>query len=160
MRVARASLIVRLLFPSPHRFIVVGLALKRQKERLPHGMFLPWIEAEFEMSDRVARRLMLRAERWSKLANLATLAGAASSTVLDELTEPETPATVVQNIEDMVVDGQRVTAADVRRLKAEARVAVETEAEAKAKVSELEASQSKEATKIATETLGADTACG
>jgi hypothetical protein len=34
----------------------IGLALIRQKNALPHGMFLPWIEAEFEMSERAGHR--------------------------------------------------------------------------------------------------------
>lgn len=29
--------------------VEIGNALIRQKQRLPHGMFLPWIEAEFDI---------------------------------------------------------------------------------------------------------------
>jgi len=36
--------------------ITVGQALIRQKPRLPHGMFLPWIEAEFGMSEQSAQK--------------------------------------------------------------------------------------------------------
>ena len=38
--------------------ITIGQALIRQKEALPHGSFLPWVAAEFEMSDREANRLL------------------------------------------------------------------------------------------------------
>ena len=36
--------------------ITIGQALIRQKAALPHGSFLPWIEAEFDMAVRTAQR--------------------------------------------------------------------------------------------------------
>lgn len=44
-----AALIKAHMKTAAESIIAVGLALKRQKDRLPHGMFLPWIAAEFEM---------------------------------------------------------------------------------------------------------------
>jgi hypothetical protein len=44
--------------------IEIGAALLRQKQRLPHGMFIPWIEAEFEMSRPSAARFMSVAEAY------------------------------------------------------------------------------------------------
>ena len=38
-----AALIKAHMKSAAESIIAVGLALKRQKERLPHGMFLPWI---------------------------------------------------------------------------------------------------------------------
>lgn len=111
--------------PDVQAIIAVGLALKRQKERLPHGMFLPWIEAEFGMSDRVARRLMLRVDRWAKVANLANFGSQVSAQMLDEITSDDTPQSVREQVEELIVDGQKVTAADVKRLKAEAKAAQE-----------------------------------
>ncbi len=103
--------------------IAVGLALKRQKERLPHGMFLPWIEAEFGMSYRTANRIINRAEKWAKVANLASFGAQASAQLLDEISDDDTPQSVRDQVEALIVDGQKITAADVKRLKAEAKAA-------------------------------------
>jgi hypothetical protein len=100
--------------------IAVGLALKRQKERLPHGMFLPWIEAEFDMSQPTASRFMSVAEVYGgKVFSLNSL----PATALYELAAPSTPQSIREHVEELIVDGQKVTAADVKRLKAEAKVA-------------------------------------
>ena len=36
------------------------------KQALPHGMFLPWLEAEFGMSDQTARNMMRVADKFAK----------------------------------------------------------------------------------------------
>jgi hypothetical protein len=71
--------------------IAVGAALNRQKERLPHGMFLPWIEAEFEMSDQTARKMMQVAEHYGPKSNIV---GHLDPTALYELAAPKTPPEV------------------------------------------------------------------
>jgi hypothetical protein len=55
---ADAALIKGLMRRTAEDVITIGQALIRQKAALPHGSFLPWIEAEFEMTDRTARRFM------------------------------------------------------------------------------------------------------
>lgn len=114
--------------------IAVGLALKRQKDRLPHGMFLPWIEAEFGMTRRTATNFVTVAERysdkWETVSHLPVSA-------LYELAAPSTPQSVREQVEELIVDGQKVTAADVKRLKAEAKAAEEL-ASLKTKMSELQ----------------------
>lgn len=87
--------------------IAVGLALKRQKERLPHGMFLPWIEAEFEMSHMTATRFMNVAEVYGSKANTVLVL---PPKALYELAAPSTPQSVREQVEELVVDGQKVTA--------------------------------------------------
>lgn len=103
--------------------IAVRLALERQKERLPHGMLLSWIAAEFDMSDRGARRLIVRANRWSKMANLAILPTSTPAAIIDELVEPDLPAEVRDRVESLLVDGQKVSVADIRKMKAEVKSA-------------------------------------
>lgn len=98
--------------------IAVGLALKRQKERLPHGMFLPWLEKEIGISPKAAQRLMQRAERWAKNDKLSFFDGRASAAVLDEITDPALPTEVRDRVESLLVDGQKVTVADIRKMKA------------------------------------------
>ncbi|WP_167315907.1 DUF3102 domain-containing protein [Brucella microti] len=102
--------------------IAVGLALKRQKERLPHGMFLPWIEAEFRMTDRTALNFIRVAEHYNgKSETISDL----NATALYELAAPSTPQSVREQVEELIVDGQKVTVADVKRLKTEAKAAEE-----------------------------------
>lgn len=120
-----AALIKAHMKSAAESIIAVGLALKRQKERLPHGMFLPWIDAEFGLSERSAQRFMLRADRWSKSANLAGLTQTISASVLDEATDPSLPAEVRDRVESLLVDGQKVTVADIRKMKAEAKTAID-----------------------------------
>jgi hypothetical protein len=98
-----------LAYSAAESIIAVGLAQKRQKEQLPHGMFLPWVEAEFGKSYRAAARFMERSDRWPKLANLATLTPHLASSVLDEVADPATPTDVRDRVESLLVDGQKVT---------------------------------------------------
>lgn len=98
--------------------IEIGLALIRQKGRLPHGAFLPWIEAEFGMSQQTSMRFMSVAERYGSIkpSNLELLPPSA----LYELAAPSTPPEVRAEVEALLVDGAKVTVADIRRMKSEA----------------------------------------
>jgi hypothetical protein len=49
---AAAALIKGLIRRTVDDIITIGQALIRQKQALPHGSFLPWIDAEFAMSRR------------------------------------------------------------------------------------------------------------
>ena len=55
---ADAALIRGLMRRTAEDNIAIGQALIRQKNSLPHGTFLPWIEVEFDMSERAAHRFM------------------------------------------------------------------------------------------------------
>jgi hypothetical protein len=44
--------------------ITIGQVLVRQKAALPHGSFLPWIDAEFGMAVRTAQNFMKVAEQY------------------------------------------------------------------------------------------------
>jgi hypothetical protein len=55
---ADAVLIRELMRRAAEDNIAIGQALIRQKNSLPHGMFQPWIEVEFDMSERAARGFM------------------------------------------------------------------------------------------------------
>jgi len=59
----------------------LGQRLIEVKERLGHGVFLPWLKSEFEWSDRTARQFMLVGERF-KLAKFANLDFAPSALYL------------------------------------------------------------------------------
>jgi hypothetical protein len=55
---ADAALIRGLMRRTAEDNIAIGQALIRQKNSLPHGTFLPWIEVEFDMSERAAHGFM------------------------------------------------------------------------------------------------------
>lgn len=94
--------------------IEVGRELIEQKKALGHGNFLPWIEAEFGMSDRTARRFISVANNMSgKLASLSNLGREA----IYALAAPETPPEVREQVEERASKGEKVTAAEVERLK-------------------------------------------
>jgi hypothetical protein len=57
---ADAALIRGLMRRTAEDNIAIGKALIRQKDSLPHGTFLAWIEAEFDMSERAAHRFLQR----------------------------------------------------------------------------------------------------
>lgn len=87
--------------------IAIGLDLIAIKDKLGHGNFLPWIDAEFGISDRTARNFM----------NVAAAYGQKSETVSDlgvralyELAAPKTPIEVREEIEKMIEAGEVVKA--------------------------------------------------
>lgn len=81
-------------------FFVFGrypLRLREIKgEWLEHGQFLEWLGLEFDMSDRMARRFMLVAEKFGKMDILSNL----PISVLYELASPSMPEEVVQGVID------------------------------------------------------------
>ncbi|HEU4805425.1 MAG TPA: DUF3102 domain-containing protein, partial [Nitrobacter sp.] len=75
--------------------ITIGQALIRQKAALPHGSFLPWIEAEFGMSGRAANRFMNVADAYGgKSDRLADLGLEAMYELAAPSTSPEVQAEV------------------------------------------------------------------
>nr|WP_286174085.1 DUF3102 domain-containing protein [Rhodobacter sp. NTK016B] len=101
--------------------IAIGQDLKATKDRLPHGAFLPWIEAEFGMTDRSAARFISVADTYGgKIDIMSNL----SPTVLYELAAPSTPEPVRQVVEAKAASGESVSVAEVQRLKREAAEAI------------------------------------
>lgn len=94
--------------------IEIGRDLIAVKAKLQHGQFLPWIEAEFEMSEAQAQRFMAVAKKFGN--QIPQFAGFQPS-VLYSLASA--PTEVVAQIETRVAAGQHVTVAEIARLKAE-----------------------------------------
>lgn len=63
-------------------------------------MFLPWIEAEFGMTDRTARRFMDVASSFSVKVDIVSDLPA---TALYELAAPSTPQSVREQVEELIV---------------------------------------------------------
>lgn len=86
------------------------------KKDLPHGQFLPWIAAEFEMSDQTAQNFMNVCARFgSQIPNYLEF----KPTVLYALSAPSTPDEVVEKAIEKAESGGKVTVSDVKDWKAE-----------------------------------------
>jgi hypothetical protein len=100
---ADAALIKGLMRRTGEDIVEIGKALLRQKNTLPHGMFLSWIDAEFGMHERTAQRFMGVAETFKgKYDTVSHLPPAA----LYELAAPSTPEEVRAEIERRVAAGE------------------------------------------------------
>jgi DNA modification methylase len=75
--------------------IAIGLDLLAVKERLQHGQFIPWLQAEFGMSDRHALNFMRVASRFSSKSEIIS---DLPVTVLYELAAPSTPDAVIEQV--------------------------------------------------------------
>lgn len=92
----------------------IGRELKEVKEHLPHGQFLPWIEAEFGMSEWSAQKFMQAFKQYGSKSLIIT---DLSPTVLYELSAPSTPEPVREAIESRAASGESVTVKEVKELK-------------------------------------------
>lgn len=73
--------------------VEIGRELIAMKEALPHGQFIPWIEAELGYSRRTATNLMQVAAEFGDETKWATVSHLPAR-VLYQLASPSTPATV------------------------------------------------------------------
>lgn len=94
--------------------IEIGIDLNKVKASLGHGHFIHWLEAEFGMSENTARNFMRVASVYgSKSATVADLPARA----LYELAAPSTPQEVRDQVEELVLDGEKVTVSDIKAMK-------------------------------------------
>lgn len=101
---------------SAEDIIEIGRDLMSVKDRIGHGNFLPWLEAEFGMADRTARRFMDVARVYTGKSDIVSNI---DPTALYELAAPKTPLEVREEIEKMIEAGEVVTKATVAKLKSE-----------------------------------------
>ncbi|MDT8262297.1 DUF3102 domain-containing protein [Roseomonas mucosa] len=82
--------------------LIIGQHLRAAKEAMPHGSFIPWVEAELGMSARTAQNYMA-ASRWleDKPAPVSHL----PAKVIYALSSPATPAAVVQETVEAAAAG-------------------------------------------------------
>lgn len=96
--------------------IDIGRDLIAVKEALPHGQFLPWIDAEFGMTDRTALNFTRVAERFSaKSETISDL----TPTVLYALAAPSTSDEIVEEVTERAANGETFTASDIKAMKDE-----------------------------------------
>jgi hypothetical protein len=101
---------------STEDIIAIGKDLLMVKEQLEHGRFEAWIKAEFAMTLRTAERFMSVAERFGKDDIVSDL----SASALYLLAAPSTPEPVIDEVKERAASGEKVTVADIKRLKADA----------------------------------------
>ncbi len=102
--------------------VEIGRDLAAQKEALPHGQFGAWLNAEFDMSQQTAVRMMQVAERFGgQIYHSDKFA----PTLLYALAAPQTPQEVVQQAVEAAESGEKVTLAQVEEWKARALAAEE-----------------------------------
>lgn len=89
----------------------IGQELIAVKDLLPHGQFTPWIETEFGLHQRTARRMMAVAERLGhKTDTLSDL----SASILYELASDTTSDETISRVARLSAAGENLTARDVR----------------------------------------------
>lgn len=93
--------------------IDIGKDLIAVKSALGHGHFLSWIEAEFGMTDRTARRMISAAQRFDKSDTMSNF----DASALYALAAPSTPDKVVAEVVERTEAGEKFTAADIQALK-------------------------------------------
>ena len=111
-----------------------GRDLLEVRNALGHGHFTQWLEQTFPFTDRTAQRWMNAAERYGGKTDIMSVL---NDTVLLMLAAPSTPEEVRQEIEARAAAGEKITIAEVERLKREARAALEETARLEAERSEL-----------------------
>jgi DNA repair exonuclease SbcCD ATPase subunit len=102
-----------LLKKTTDHIIKIGKNLLEVKAKLPHGMFGPWLQTEFSLSEDTARNFMHVADRF----------GDESRTVRDFpvsvlylLAAPSTPQKVVDDAFQRAASGERITKAMAQKL--------------------------------------------
>ena len=99
-----------------------GRDLLEVKNALGHGLFTQWLAQTFPFTARTAQRWMTAAEQYGAKSDLGSLL---NSKVLQLLAAPSTPEDVREEIEARATAGEKITIAEVERLKREARAAQE-----------------------------------
>lgn len=92
--------------------VQIGKRLIEVKGMLDHGQFGEWIEAEFDMSDRMARNFMNVARRYDGKSEIISVL---SDTVMCLLAAPSTPEAARVEVEQAALNGQRVRVKDAKK---------------------------------------------
>jgi len=92
-------------------YISIGLELISAKEKLGHGQFGAWLQAEFRWADRTARRFMRAAEVFGAKTDTVSVL---EPTAVYLLSAPSTPDRARQEVIDRLERGEAVSTADVK----------------------------------------------
>lgn len=104
--------------------IEIGRDLILIKDRVGHGNFLPWLEAEFGWSERTAQNYIQSAQAFGeKSATVADL----PPTIIYNLSAPSTPAPVREKIVERLEAGERLAPEIITTMVKEGREAAKEE---------------------------------
>ncbi len=92
-----------------------GRDLLAVKERLEHGQFGGWIEAEFTMSARTAERY-INAAKFADSLGKNDIVSVLPATTIQLLAAPSTPREIQDAVIQRAEAGKRVTAADLKQM--------------------------------------------
>lgn len=130
--------------------IEIGKELIIAKDKCGHGNFETWLQAEFDMTDRSARRFIQVAETFGDKTDIVSVFNA---TALYALSAPSTPEEVRTEVLQRVENGEKVDTAEIERLKKE-----KADAEAKAREVESQNTQLiRDKSELQTQVFKADT---
>ena len=108
---------IRLLMRRTAQGIIeVGQKLIEVKQRLGHGHFLDWLAAEFEWTERTARRFMTVAEKFGTKSDILSSVDVAP-TALYLLAAPSTPETAREEALVLAQRGEAITPTTAKQLK-------------------------------------------
>lgn len=98
---------------TPEQVIEVGRRLIEVKERISHGLFLKWIEAEFDWGERTSQNMMATAVRFKSeiIADLKI-----APTALYELASPSIPDQAVREAIERAESGEKITASIAKEI--------------------------------------------
>ena len=111
-----------------------GRDLLEVKSALGHGQFTQWLEQTFPFTMRTAQLWMNAAEQYGGKSEIISLL---NDTVLMLLAAPSTPEEVREEIESRAAAGEKITVAEVLRLKREAKAAQDAAARLEAERADL-----------------------
>lgn len=90
---------------------VIGRELGFVKKKIGHGSYTEWLDIEFGLSDRMAQRFMNVADR---LGTRETLLVGLSPTTLYQLAAPSTPDEAIEEVQERMETGERISVAYVQ----------------------------------------------
>jgi hypothetical protein len=92
--------------------IALGKIIREGKNACDHGLFQKWVRTEFGITPKTAQKYMQVADRLSGKSELNSLLDQNS---LYSLSAPSTPDAVVEEIEQRIIDGEKVTLAEIKK---------------------------------------------
>jgi hypothetical protein len=93
-----------------HEVVTIGQRFIEAKLLLPHGQFIPWIGAEFGITERTAENFMNVARRFFGKTEIVS---ALPPTVLYSLAAPSTPDGAIDEVLNRIQQGEQLKPADI-----------------------------------------------
>ncbi len=93
--------------------LIIGARLAVIRQYLPHGQWMAWLDAEFEMHDNTARNFISVATRF---ADKSTIIVNLKPTALYALAAPSTPDDAITQVEALITNGHTPTVAETKQI--------------------------------------------